>query len=169
MYQVISDVEHLIYWCWRETDRQSHIYYSTYVFVAWFLYESWLEIAPCNLGEWGGGVMLVVSCLLGDVGPFWRSLLAICILFLAFRERGREGERDGENINVWLPVAYPLPQGELAHNLGMCPNWESNQWPFASQSSVPILKLGFVSLNCKRSVHILGIHNPSDLLQVFSL
>ena len=25
-----------------------------------------------------------------------------------FRERGREGEREGENINVWLPPVCPL-------------------------------------------------------------
>ena len=29
------------------------------------------------------------------------------ILFIYFREKGREGEREG-NINVWLPCACPL-------------------------------------------------------------
>ena len=27
------------------------------------------------------------------------------------------------------------PHGDLAHNPGMCPDWESNQGPFASQAS----------------------------------
>ena len=36
----------------------------------------------------------------------------------------KERER---NINVWLP-------GDLARNPGMCPDWESNQLPFASQA-----------------------------------
>ena len=26
------------------------------------------------------------------------------------------------------------PTGDLAHNLGMCPDWESNLWLFASQA-----------------------------------
>ena len=26
------------------------------------------------------------------------------------------------------------PAGDLAHNPGMCPNWESNQGPFGSQA-----------------------------------
>ena len=46
-----------------------------------------------------------------------------------FRERGKEGERD---INVCLPLTRP-PTGDLAHNPGMCSNWELNWWPFATQ------------------------------------
>ena len=26
------------------------------------------------------------------------------------------------------------PTGDLAHNPGMCPDWESNQWPFGTQA-----------------------------------
>ena len=26
------------------------------------------------------------------------------------------------------------PTGDLAGNLGMCPDWESNQWPFGLQA-----------------------------------
>ena len=50
-----------------------------------------------------------------------------------FRERGREGEREG-NINVWLPLCVPH-NGDLARNPGMCPTWELNQWPFSAQAS----------------------------------
>ena len=31
-------------------------------------------------------------------------MLFLKILFTYFKERGREGERDGENINVWVPL-----------------------------------------------------------------
>ena len=38
-----------------------------------------------------------------------------------FRERGREGEKHH------CVVAYHVaPTGDLAHNLGMCPDWELN-------------------------------------------
>ena len=32
-----------------------------------------------------------------------------------------------------IPSHTP-PTGDLAHNLGMCPSWELNQWPFDSQA-----------------------------------
>ena len=35
----------------------------------------------------------------------------------------KERER---NINVWLPPVCPL-LGDLAHNPGLCPDWELNQ------------------------------------------
>ena len=33
---------------------------------------------------------------------------------------------------MWLPLTWPLT-GDLAHNPGLCPDWESNWWPFGSQ------------------------------------
>ena len=42
-----------------------------------------------------------------------------------FRERGREGEREGEKRQCVVASHTPLP-GDLAHNPGMCPDWESN-------------------------------------------
>ena len=52
-------------------------------------------------------------------------------LFLK-RGEGREKERE-RNINVWLPLERPLT-GDLAHNPGMCPDWESIQQPFGLQA-----------------------------------
>ena len=49
------------------------------------------------------------------------------ILFI-FRERGREGEREGERHQCVVASRAP-PTGGLAHNPGMCPDWESNQRP----------------------------------------
>ena len=45
-------------------------------------------------------------------------------LFL-FRE-GKGGRKRERNINVWLPLTRPL-LGNLAHNPGVCPNWELKQ------------------------------------------
>ena len=43
-----------------------------------------------------------------------------------FRERGREGEREGEKHHCVAASCMP-PTGDLAHNPGLCPDWESNQ------------------------------------------
>ena len=43
-----------------------------------------------------------------------------------FLERGREGEREGENHQCAVASHAPST-GDLAHNPGMCPDWESNQ------------------------------------------
>ena len=51
-----------------------------------------------------------------------------------FRERGREGEREGEK-HQCVVASYASPIGDLACNPRMCPDWESNQWPFGSQAS----------------------------------
>ena len=60
---------------------------------------------------------------------------ALNIFFLSFflslfiGERGREGERE-RNTNVQqeqLLASCAPPTGDLAHNPGMYPGWESNQ------------------------------------------
>ena len=47
-------------------------------------------------------------------------------LFIYFRERGREGEREGEKHQCVVASCMP-PTGDLARNPGMCPDWESNR------------------------------------------
>ena len=49
-----------------------------------------------------------------------------------FTERGREGEREGEKYQCVVASHVP-PTGDLAHNPGMWPHWESNWQPFDSQ------------------------------------
>ena len=44
---------------------------------------------------------------------------------------GREKERE-RNITVWLPLMPPT--GDLAHDPGLCLDWESNWRPFGLQS-----------------------------------
>ena len=51
-----------------------------------------------------------------------------------FSERGREGEREGEK-HQCVFVSHVPPTGNLAHNPGMCPDWESSWRPFGSQAS----------------------------------
>ena len=52
-------------------------------------------------------------------------IIIIIIKDFIFRERGREGQREGEK--YWYVVASPAPPtGDLARNPGMCPDWESN-------------------------------------------
>ena len=50
-----------------------------------------------------------------------------------FRESGKEGEREGEKHQCVVAFHLP-PTGDPAHNPGMCPDWESNQRPFGSQT-----------------------------------
>ena len=46
-----------------------------------------------------------------------------------FRERRREGEREGET-HQCMDASCEPPSGDLAYNPGMCPDWESNWQPF---------------------------------------
>ena len=79
--------------------------------------------------------------LLGSQPVFLSSpkdMLIDFILFLKnisfiFRERGKEGQREGEKHQCGVASHVP-PTGNLARNSGMCPDWESNWRPFALQS-----------------------------------
>ena len=57
------------------------------------------------------------------------------VLFI-FRQRGRKGEREGEKHQCAVASHAP-PNGDLALNSGMCPEWELNQRPFGLQASAP--------------------------------
>ena len=65
-------------------------------------------------------------------GKRYTSIFLNIFLF-TFRERWREGERQGEK-HQCVVASLSRPTGDLAHNPGMCPDWESNQWPFGSQA-----------------------------------
>ena len=53
-------------------------------------------------------------------------------LFLE-RGEGREKERKRKKLQCVIVSCAP-PTGDLAHNPGMCPDWELNQQPFALQA-----------------------------------
>ena len=55
------------------------------------------------------------------------------ILFI-FREMGKGERKEGEKHQCVVSSGAPTTEG-LAHNPGMCPDWESNQQPFGSQAS----------------------------------
>ena len=48
---------------------------------------------------------------------------------------GRKGDREEEKHQCVVACHMP-PTGDLAHNPGMCPDWELNQRPFSSQAHV---------------------------------
>ena len=56
------------------------------------------------------------------------------IYLLIIRERGREGEREGEK-QLCVVASCTSPPGDLACNLGICPDWELNQQLFGLQAS----------------------------------
>ena len=45
------------------------------------------------------------------------------ILFVYFRQSGREGEREGER-HQCVVASHAPSTGDLAYNPGMCPDWE---------------------------------------------
>ena len=62
------------------------------------------------------------------MGFFWFYLFI-------FREKGREGEREGEKYQC-VVASHVAPTGDLAHNPGMCPDWELNRQPFGLQPAL---------------------------------
>ena len=52
-----------------------------------------------------------------------------------FLERGREGEREEER-HQCVVASHMGPTGDMAHNPGMCPDWESNLRPFGLQAGI---------------------------------
>ena len=67
-----------------------------------------------------------------NVVQFISSYFLKKILFI-FRERGKEGEREGDKHQCVI-ASCVSPTGDLAHNPGMCPDWELNQRPFGLQA-----------------------------------
>ena len=61
----------------------------------------------------------------GSPGDLSHTVSLGFIYLFIHRGEGRKKERE-RNINVWLPLTHPTRRN-LAHNPGMCPDWESNQ------------------------------------------
>ena len=59
----------------------------------------------------------------------WHDQICILLYFFkrfylfSFREWGKEGEREGEK-HQCVVASHAPPTGDLAHNPGMCPDWE---------------------------------------------
>ena len=58
-------------------------------------------------------------------------LFFLKILFI-FRQRRREGEREGEKHECVVASCSP-PTGDLAHSPDVCLDWELNRLPFGSR------------------------------------
>ena len=74
-------------------------------------------------------VLPIFSFILGLYFFFFFSIVSFFFFlkdFIYFLERGREGEREGENHQCVVASQVP-PTGDLACNAGMCPDWELNQ------------------------------------------
>ena len=56
---------------------------------------------------------------------FRLSFLLKTFYLCIFRERGREGETEGEKYQCAV-ASHVHPTGDLALNPGMCPDWELN-------------------------------------------
>ena len=94
---------------------------------------------------------------------FYLSIYLSIDLFI--RERGREGEREGEKYQCVVACCMPLT-GDLAHNPGMCPDWESNQRFFGSWASTQSTEPHQPGLqNCLAHYIIFSISSPSPKFQ----
>ena len=80
-------------------------------------------------------------CIIGvlyvlDIKPLSDKWFADVFFFLRFHlflERGEGRGREGEK-HQCMVAFHVLPTGDLARSPGLCPDWESNERPFASQS-----------------------------------
>ena len=72
--------------------------------------------------SWGRGLWILVH--------FLRKIL---LFFFIFRERGGEGEREGEERQCVVASRAP-PAGDLACSPGVCPDWELNRRPLGPQA-----------------------------------
>ena len=93
-------------------------------------------------------------------------LFFLKMLFIIFRERRREGEREEEKHQS--VASHTSPAGDLAHNPCRCPDWESNRRPFSLKAgtqptephqpgqpffSFPLLCFLHFSYDSKRKTH----------------
>ena len=73
----------------------------------------------------------------------YKSLKFIIFSFLkkiSFIYFFRERRREEKERHQWVVVSCTPPTGDLAHNPGICPDWEWNQRPFGSQAGAQSTK-----------------------------
>ena len=95
------------------------------------------------------------SCLVFNRKVFF--VIFFNILFI-FRERGREGDRQGEK-HQWVVASDKPPTGDLARNAGMCPDWESNGYPLVQRPALSPLShtsqgLDFIQLGIHATISV---------------
>ena len=75
---------------------------------------------------------LYISYILTSLKQIFTYIFLRFYLFI-FRERGREGGREGEKHHC-VAASPTASTGDLACNPGMCPDWESSPEPSGSQA-----------------------------------
>ena len=78
-----------------------------------------------NLGQIGADHFPLLFTFQLNVGAIPEIGLFFFFKILFFREKGREGEKEGEKYQ-YMVASHASPPGDLAHNPGMCPDWELN-------------------------------------------
>ena len=68
-------------------------------------------------------------------------------IYFIFRQRGREGEREGEKPQCVAASCAVPPTGDLACNPGMCPDWELTHNPLVRR--LALNPLSYPSQGCK--------------------
>ena len=120
-----------IFWhYWDKWKYFKALWFSLYIYPEMISHREWHRCATlrplhCPFHAAYCGAHGIVTALLS------KAIFKRFYLFI-FRERGREGERQGETHQRVVASPTP-PTGDLAHNPGMCPDWELNQRPFGSQ------------------------------------
>ena len=88
----------------------------------------------------GDSLGLLMGTLSILTSQLWVELLFFSflfkILFISFQRKG--GRKRGRE-NQCVVASHVPPTGDLAHNPGMCSDWELNQQPFDSQSGTQSL------------------------------
>ncbi|KAF6104758.1 mediator of cell motility 1 [Phyllostomus discolor] len=67
-----------------------------------------------------------------NVSIFWKTIFFEDFIYL-FLGRGEWKEKEGKK-HQYVVASHVLPPGDLAYNLGMCPDWESNWQCFGWQA-----------------------------------
>ena len=86
---------------------------------------------------------------------FFKGLKKKDCIYL-FLERGKEGERQGEK-HQCVVASHTPPTGDLAHNPGMHPDWESNTWPLGSWAGAQSTKPHQLGLSLRFLILLLSL------------
>ena len=102
---------------------------------------------------------------------FGLFFLRFYYLFIYLSSEGRGGRKRGRETSMYernsyqLPCECPQPGTWLAHNPGMCPDQESNQWPFSLQDDAPPTEPWHPGLNLVfKKVKTLGLGRKGQIV-----
>ena len=85
-------------------------------------------------------------------------LLFLRFYLFIFRQRGREGEREGMKHQCVVALSVP-PLGDLGPNPGICPHWESTSDPLVCRPA-----LNPLSHTSQGSIFLKSLHMCIDIV-----